>query len=71
MDLDRLLGTRFDLHLADGQVLDIRISAVDPGRDLATAHVFVAGGRRERHQVVLTDVQKGIRQGVLVENGKV
>ena len=69
MDTDQLLGKRFDLHLTDGQVLDIRISAVNPQLGQATCHLFV-NGRRHRHvqHVVLADVHAGIREGVLVES---
>ncbi len=93
MDLDRLLGKRFDLHLVEGPRLDVRIVAVDPERDLAAVRILrtparlcnVGGHWNKRRQrgeggpfklvrfqarqmVVLTDLLKGIRQGVLVES---
>ena len=70
MDLDRLLGKRFDLLMADGQVLDVRLSAVNPERDLAVCHILVPGRRRSVQHAVLTDLLTGIRKGVLVESLK-
>lgn len=68
MDLDSLLGKRFDWHLVDGQVLDVRVNAVDQTGWQATCHLLRPWQRRNVQRVFVADLLRGINEGVLVES---